>query len=326
MRAGDAEGRTRVRAVRQPNDQARPAVSPEQPFRMRTRIVSALVGAPLVIGAVLWPGGAAPFPGWPFAVFVLALVLVGLREFYDGCRAAGYHPRDSYGMAAGVLLVLAAVPLPLREAGSTIIAALTLLLLVSLVVEALRPHRAPLRSLPASWLGALYVGWLFSFALRLRLADEEAISALGWRVPNAWMHTAGEGALLVLYTMLVTSAVDTGAYFAGKALGRHKLAPEVSPGKTWEGSVGGFLAGVLLAAVLGAWLRLPLAFSLTAGSLIGVVAQLGDLSKSAIKREIGIKDFGALIPGHGGVLDRFDSLLFTAPTVYWLIRFWPGAP
>src|SRR5262249_61276596 len=97
----------------------------------------------------------------------------------------------------------------------------------------------------------------------------------------------------------------------------------LSPNKTWEGAAGGFAGALVVAAALAGWLRFPFAWAITAGILIGVLAQLGDLCKSAIKREIGAKDFGALLPGHGGILDRFDSLLFTATAVYFLTVSWP---
>lgn len=283
-----------------------------------------MVGAPLVIALVLWPGGGLLFPGWPFALFVLALILVGLKEFYDGCRKANLSPRDGFGYAAGTLFLLLATPwFGAEHAPLGVELVLTVLVGLSLIVEALRPDRAPLKSLAPTWLGALYIGWLFPLALRLRLASPEATSRLGWALPDGWMTAAGAGALLLLFTWVITAAVDSGAYFAGKSLGRHKLAPTLSPGKTWEGSIGGFLAALLVGAGLAAWLRLPMVFALTAAALIGMIAQLGDLAKSAVKREIGVKDFGTLIPGHGGVLDRFDSLLFAAPTVFWLLVLWP---
>jgi phosphatidate cytidylyltransferase len=291
---------------------------------MRTRIISAVVGAPLLIAIVLWPGGAVPFPGWPFALFVAALVLIGLREFYDGCRSAGLAPRDHFGYAAGCLFFYLATPLVPEQDGRPLRLGLTVLVMLSLVVEALREDRAPLKNLAPTWLGAFYVGWLFPFALLLRLASPEAALRIGWTLPPGWMAGPGAGAWLVLFTLLVTSAVDTGAYFAGKALGKHKLAPTLSPGKTWEGSIGGFVAALVVGGLLAMALRLPLAFALAAAGLIGLLAQLGDLIESALKREIGIKDFGTLIPGHGGVLDRFDSLLFTAPVVYWLLTLWPA--
>lgn len=288
---------------------------------MRTRIISALAGAPLLLGAVLWPGGGWLFPGWPFALLVLAMIVVGLREFYEGCRASGRLPLDWIGYAAGLLLWYLATPLAPQGDSRVLGFGFTVLLIVSLSAEAMRPrHRGPLQNLGPTWLGALYAGWLLSMVLRLRLASGGA--PLSWTPSHAWLSDLG--AVLVLFTLLTTVTVDTGAYFVGKAIGKRKLAPVLSPGKTVEGAIGGFVASVIVALLLGSALNLSLTFSAVAGVLIGVLSQLGDLSKSAIKREIGIKDFGTLIPGHGGVLDRFDSLMFTAPTVYWLALFWPA--
>jgi phosphatidate cytidylyltransferase len=295
----------------------------EDDCRMRTRIISGFAGAPLLLGAILWPGGEWLFPGWPFAALVLAMILVGLREFYDGCRASGRYPLDWIGYAAGLLLWFLATPYAPPADLRPLHFGLTAMLMLSLAQEALRgERRAPLQNLAPTWLGALYVGWLMSMVLRLRLYSLSAQAQLNWMLPADWMDTAGAGAMLVLFTVLCTVAVDTGAYFVGKAIGKRKLAPVLSPGKTVEGAVGGFAFAVVLALLLGLWLKLPLGFCAAAGVLIGILAQLGDLSKSAIKREIGVKDFGKLIPGHGGVLDRFDSLMFTGPAVYWLVVFW----
>ncbi|MFN3652067.1 MAG: phosphatidate cytidylyltransferase [Armatimonadota bacterium] len=284
---------------------------------MLVRLLSALVAAPIVLGMVLWPGGDAPFRGWPLALLVLLLTVGAMWELYHGCRQAGLLPREGVGYAAALLFLLAATPLLRGAADVTLQFGLTLLLTGSLAWEALRRDRAPLKALPATWFGAFYIGWLFPYLLRLRLLPLTPLTGL----PD-WMAAMGEGAWLLLWVLVTTSSTDTGAYLVGKRWGRHKLAPEVSPGKTWEGAVGGFIASVLVAWGLGALLGLPTAFALAGGALTGVVSQLGDLSKSAIKREIGVKDFGTLMPGHGGILDRFDSLLFAAPAIYWLTQLW----
>jgi phosphatidate cytidylyltransferase len=286
---------------------------------MRKRIVSGVIGIPVLLALVLWPGGDYPYAGWPFAFLVLLLMLAGLREFFEGCRRGGFLPRDAVGYLGAVLLLAAALPALQDSVPDVLPLGLTLFVLVSLIAETLRPDRAPLRALGPTWLGVLYIGWLFPFAVRLR---GQPWSGGTWVPPEEWMRAAGEGAWLVVFTILVTMFADTGAFLVGRSMGKHKLAPRLSPGKTWEGAVGGFLFAVLGAYLLGAWLRLPLALAVTGGTLIGLIAPLGDLSKSAIKREIGIKDFGGIIPGHGGVLDRFDSLLFTAPTIYWLMQAW----
>jgi phosphatidate cytidylyltransferase len=119
-------------------------------------------------------------------------------------------------------------------------------------------------------------------------------------------------------------AADTAAYAVGKTLGRHKLCPSISPGKTVEGAVGGLIGAMLLTFLLGQWLGLPTGHALALGALLGVAGQLGDLAESKLKRWAGVKDSGSILPGHGGVLDRFDSLLVNAPLAYYYLRFIAG--
>jgi phosphatidate cytidylyltransferase len=152
-------------------------------------------------------------------------------------------------------------------------------------------------------LAVMYVGWLLGFGILLH-------------------HTSPLGDELVLYLVGVTWVGETAAYVAGSAIGRHTLAPVISPRKTVEGALAQVAASVATGAVLGAWL-LPACGAplwLGAGALLGVVGQFGDLAESAIKRSVGTKDTGGLIPGHGGVLDRIDSLLFNLPAFYYFSR------
>ncbi len=136
-----------------------------------------------------------------------------------------------------------------------------------------------------------------------------------------------KGAVLVMLTFLATWACDTFAYFAGKYYGKKKIAPNLSPGKTWEGSIGGFAGSLIMVVALSFLIKIPIGHALALGSLFGLLSQIGDLSESAIKREIGIKDSGSIVPGHGGILDRFDSLLFSGPIAYYYIllflKDWP---
>ena len=303
---------------------ARPVPADKKPpSTTLIRFGSAVALAPLILGIILWPGGEKPFPGWPCALGIGVLALLALREFYAGTRKLGYHALEYVGYAAAILFLVLATPLaPAARREGLMVAGLAALLLVSLVAEMLKKEASPLRNVSTTWLGALYVGLLFTFAVRLRV--EPLAANLGWELPQGWMSHVGSGGWLMLYVLLTTSSVDTGAYFVGRTFGKRKLIPKVSPGKTVEGAIGGFFTAIVVGFALGLLMNLPWQFLTVSTPAIGILAQLGDLSKSAIKREIGIKDFGDLIPGHGGVLDRFDSLIFTAPATYWLILLWNG--
>ena len=128
----------------------------------------------------------------------------------------------------------------------------------------------------------------------------------------------------MLFVAVCVWSVDTFAYFFGRWFGKNKLAPQLSPGKTIEGSIGGLIGAILVGGAFGHWIHLPLMHGLAVGALAGVMGQVGDLFESALKREMGIKDFGRVLPGHGGALDRFDSLLFVAPLAYLYLHFVAG--
>ncbi len=159
--------------------------------------------------------------------------------------------------------------------------------------------------------GLGYIGMLFgSFVAVRALAGSVTVGGLGVQDRGAW---------LMLHIAVCVWATDTFAYLVGRAIGKHKLAPSLSPGKTWEGSLGGLIGATLSGIAFSAWIHQPLALGISLGVLAGTVGQIGDLFESALKRERGIKDFGRLLPGHGGVLDRFDSLLFVTPLAYLII-------
>ena len=165
--------------------------------------------------------------------------------------------------------------------------------------------------------GAVYTGGLLGYALLLaELPDlPEGPAANGGGSGSAWL-------LLVL---LGTAACDTGAYLVGSAAGRHKLIPHISPGKTWEGLAGGALGAVLAAVAFAGPLRLNGLQAVALGLVVCVAAVLGDLGESMVKRAAGVKDSGSIIPGHGGLLDRMDSILFVLPAVYWFVQVARGA-
>ena len=167
------------------------------------------------------------------------------------------------------------------------------------------PFDKMIASSGATILGVLYVVLLGGHLVALRTGFRQALSA----------H-------LLSFFFLVLMGSDTGAYYVGRLLGKHKLAPTISPGKTWEGVAGGLIASLLMATLAHFWFfkELPLKLALPLAAVMTVVGILGDLTESALKRGAGAKDAANILPGHGGVLDRLDSLLFNAPVIYYFGR------
>jgi phosphatidate cytidylyltransferase len=248
-----------------------------------------------LVAALTWAGG------W---VLAAALFLVAVRaayEFFDLMEQAGYRPSlPAAGLTVAAFLVAARFP-NLELTGLVLAVAVA----GTLTWQLLRPSEGkPAQSWALTLGGALWLGWLIAHFVLLR----DLSPALGWGLGTRWL----------VVTFLVTWINDTAAYFVGKAIGRHPCAPYLSPKKTWEGTVGGWLGGVAATLLLGYWLvDLPWVHGLILGALVATVAPFGDLAKSMIKRQMGVKDFSALIPGHGGMFDRIDSLLFVAPTIFY---------
>lgn len=180
----------------------------------------------------------------------------------------------------------------------------TLILLIHLTFLMISFPRYTVNELAASFLGCCYIGFLFSFLILIRKIDPY-------------------GFLYVLLVVVLTWACDIGAYLAGHFWGRHPLWQELSPHKTWEGSVGGLGLSIVTAFVFQQVTLIPISTpdALALGVIVGITAQVGDLVESVFKRLSGIKDSGYLIPGHGGILDRCDSLLFSVPVAYVYFRF-----
>jgi phosphatidate cytidylyltransferase len=290
------------------------AVSPANKGSLASRVLSALVLLPVIALLVWWSV-------WPVVVATATTTLIGLLELYGAFAAGGYRPRTSLGIGIGLALVLAVALRPVVSF-DLLPLALTGAIMASLIAELLRPsHEGTLPDWALTLAGALYVGWLLSHFILLRELTKPLLPAplspLGIEPGAAWVYMA----------LAITFLQDTTAYFVGRSLGRHKLAPTLSPKKTWEGAAGG-MAGAIIGSLAGT-LLLGLPIGLGAGILLGVVGgvvgPLGDLAESLIKRQVGLKDAGSIIPGHGGVLDRADSLLFTAPALYYLIRLFTGA-
>jgi phosphatidate cytidylyltransferase len=267
---------------------------------LRYRVITATVGLPLIILAI-WFGD--PWP-W-FSLLIAAAALAGTWEFY---HIVNFDRREPL-LYLGLLWSLALVLSPHYTNPDTLPIVITTAVLISLICLLLRRSREKaFHDWAWTIVGALYVGWMLSYWLNLR----------GLEYGRNWVYLA----------MLTTFANDTGAYFIGRAMGKHKLAPAISPAKTWEGAIGGLVSAVLAAIVIAMVLELisvkvgtPFVFRywqiMLLGFLAGLFAQLGDLIESLLKRNMGVRESGNLLPGHGGVLDRFDSLIFVGAVIYY---------
>ncbi len=256
------------------------------------RLLTAVIGIPVVVLAVY-------LGGWWFGGLMLAAALVAQYEAYHLMEAGGLVPDKPAGLVIGALAVgWAFVP----EAAALATAAALLWLAASPLRASLK---TPLASFAATVSGAIYPALFLAFLVKLRLARGPG---LGDR----------EAFYLTLATVVLIWATDTFAYYTGKAVGRHPLAPKVSPKKTWEGSVGGALGALAVAVALKLTVLafLPWVHLVVVALLCGVVSQLGDLAESKMKRAVDVKDSGAILPGHGGLLDRLDALILAAPLVY----------
>ena len=261
---------------------------------LRTRVLSAAVLIPAV-AAVTYAGG------WVLAAVLFLVTVRAAFEAFVLFRAAGYRPSLSAAVPIMALFYLAA-RYPDYDLTGLVLA---VSLVGSLIWQLLRPPEGyPVQSWALTLGIALWLGWLASHFLLLR----DLSPAFG----------LGPGTRWLVVVFLVTWINDSAAYFVGKAIGRHRCCPYLSPNKTWEGTIGGWIGGVAATVLLGLWLvDLPWLHGLALGVLVATVAPFGDLAKSMIKRQMGVKDFAGLIPGHGGMFDRIDSLLFVAPTIYY---------
>jgi len=279
------------------------------------RIVSALVAAPVAL-IIIYLGGL------PLAAFLAAVSAGCAWEFYRLAAAGGVEPLDPVGipLAGAVPLVVYAAAVGLYRP-SLVVPAVVMLVILAAVIWARGPQRRPLGAAAATVMGILYTGCLLSFGYALR----EHPYAVGQRA----------GTALVAFPLLLTWASDIGAFFVGRAVGGPKLIPSVSPGKTISGALGGLAATVVVSWLYVRFALAPVALltmtipaTILFGVLISISAQIGDLVESLLKREANVKDSSHLIPGHGGLLDRLDSLLFVLPMAYllfgWLLL--PSVP
>lgn len=273
------------------------------------RIAFAVVAIPLALG-IVWLGG------WPLVAVVGAAAALGARELLSFARLQQIPPLDRTALISAalvpVLVYLGLTTLPALAGWSWILFGLWLVGLLTMALARRGPAEHPLTATAVTALAVLYPAGLASFLVAIRHLQ---FGERSW--PGAW---------LVFFPLVITWVCDTAAMFAGRTIGGPRLWPAISPGKTWAGTIAGVVGALLTVPLLNVLVlerlgvALPLVPGLVFGLVLGVVGQVGDLAESLFKREVGVKDSSNLIPGHGGVLDRFDSLYFVLPVSAALYR------
>ncbi len=253
---------------------------------LRIRVLTALIGLPLIIGLVF-------AGGWWFFAGIAVVALLSGWEFNRMMRVGGYAPNLVLSLALVALLLLDS-----RLSFNRLDLVISLALLAGLIWQLFRPNTdTPVADWALTMGGAFYVGWGMSRLVTLRQLPD----GLAW----VWL------------AFLITWGADTMAYLVGSAWGRHKIWPRLSPKKSWEGFLGSIAGGLVGAGLVLLFSGLPLVPALLLGALAPIVAFFGDMTESMIKRNTGVKDSSDLLPGHGGFLDRIDSLLFVSIVVYY---------
>ena len=278
---------------------------------LRQRVLSAVVFVP-VLFASIW------FRNPWFSIVVAIAALLGVMEFYAMVDRKRWQPLAVFGTLWTLFFIFNAYYAPKYSSDNNYILVTSALITsaVALSLVWVLFIRSSGEKVMVTWAanvaGIFYLGWLLSYWVLI-------------------MNNYGgdwDGRDWVLVALFCTFAVDTSAYFVGRTWGRHKMAPTVSPGKTWEGAIGGLVGGlvavIVLALILHKHIHISYGEMVILGILIAVFAQLGDLAESKLKRSMGVKEASNLIPGHGGILDRLDSIVFTGVVVYYCLRWFIG--
>lgn len=275
------------------------------------RILVAIIGIPLAFLVII-------LGGWYFTGLILLLSIMSAREF-----AIMLRKKDIFINEPAVYLTLSILVIYFQFFATTNIFSLTIaiILFVCLIgvllpaLELWKKNTNVVASIGGSLLTLFYIGFSFLSLLAIRNFDIIADKCLD---PNLIENV---GAWLVVSIFVSIWVCDSAAYFVGSAIGKHKLFPRHSPKKSWEGAIGGFIGAILTFFFINYYLELGFSnlFAILSGTLIGVTGQIGDLVESQFKREMGVKDSSNLIPGHGGLLDRFDSIIFVSPLMLILL-------
>jgi phosphatidate cytidylyltransferase len=283
---------------------------------MNSRLLTAIIALPILILSIILPYLLPQYSwaNWLFLAIAALALGAGLFEFFSLTKKLELKADAGIaylGAAAFFVAFLFDAP---AKAPDLLVLTLALFLMLLLVTQTFRfqvDFSKMLTGIGVTVLGVLYVAFLGGFLISTRVGFAETL------VPHL-------STKLLAFFFLVVMGADTGAYYMGKNFGKHKLAPKISPGKTWEGVVGGLILSSALAAAASAtfFTQLPYKFSIPLALVMTVVGLFGDLAESAMKRGSDTKDAASILPGHGGLLDRLDSLLFNAPILYYFARFY----
>ena len=255
------------------------------------RIIVGVLGAAIFIGSIL-------IGEWTYFLLFLGLTLLGIAEFYRLVQVQGIMPHRGAGITLGAVFYTSVFLVEKEIMEPELLFLSVPLFFVVFILEMYRKHPHPFTNIAFTLMGAAYIAGPFGMLHTLAYLKEEYL----WQ--------------LILGLMLLIWASDTGAYIAGKNFGKHKLFERISPGKTWEGWIGGTILAVVVGYVLALFFTdLEVYQWIGVAVIVSVFGVLGDLTESLLKRSLGVKDSGTLLPGHGGILDRFDSLLMAIPFV-----------
>jgi phosphatidate cytidylyltransferase len=276
---------------------------------MKTRVLTALVALPVLIASIVLPS-YIPETVWIFVGIAALALAAGLFEFFSLTKKLELKADAGVGYLGATALTIAFIfdaPAAFADMLSMTVAGSVILVLITQTFRFQKDFSKMLGGAGVTILGVLYLAFLGGFLISMRVGFEDK--------PFLSTHLLG-------YFFLVLMGSDTGAYFAGRAFGKHKLAPGISPGKTVEGLIGGLVAAAAFAALATFWFfpELPYKFSIPLAIVMAAVGVLGDLAESAMKRGSKTKDAASILPGHGGLLDRLDSLLLNAPILYYFAR------
>jgi phosphatidate cytidylyltransferase len=280
---------------------------------MKTRILTAAIALPILIASIVLPS-YIPDTVWLFVAIAAVGLAAGLFEFYSLSKKLELKADASVaylGAMALFVVFLLDAPATAPDLVMMVLAAFVIAVLITQTFRFQKDFSKMLTGVGVTILGVMYIAFLGGYLVATRVGFESH--------PYLSTHLLG-------YFFLVLMGSDSGAYFAGKALGKHKLIPKISPGKTWEGLIGGLVAAAAFAALATFWFfpELPYQISIPLAVVMSGVGVLGDLAESAIKRGSNTKDAASILPGHGGFLDRLDSLLLNAPILYYFARIYFG--